>query len=44
MTGVPLTDSALEAAKNADAVLLGAIGGPVSWHPLSDPHVFRHQC
>ncbi|KAL1963594.1 hypothetical protein VTN77DRAFT_8039 [Rasamsonia byssochlamydoides] len=27
-TGVPLTDEALNAAKNADAVLLGAIGGP----------------
>ncbi|PWY90042.1 beta-isopropylmalate dehydrogenase A [Aspergillus heteromorphus CBS 117.55] len=26
--GVPLTDEALHAAKNADAVLLGAIGGP----------------
>ena len=26
--GVPLTKEALEAAKNADAVLLGAIGGP----------------
>ena len=28
-TGSPLTDEALAAAKNADAVLLGAIGGPV---------------
>ncbi|GAT23066.1 beta-isopropylmalate dehydrogenase A [Aspergillus luchuensis] len=27
-TGNPLTDEALTAAKNADAVLLGAIGGP----------------
>lgn len=27
-TGVPLPDEALEAAKNADAVLLGAVGGP----------------
>ncbi|KAL1980535.1 hypothetical protein VTN96DRAFT_3980 [Rasamsonia emersonii] len=27
-TGVPLTDEALNAAKNADAVVLGAIGGP----------------
>ncbi|KAF1809496.1 3-isopropylmalate dehydrogenase [Eremomyces bilateralis CBS 781.70] len=26
--GVPLTDSALEAAKKADAIFLGAIGGP----------------
>lgn len=28
-TGSPLTDEALTAAKNADAVVLGAIGGPV---------------
>lgn len=28
-TGSPLTDEALHAAKNADAILLGAIGGPV---------------
>lgn len=28
-TGSPLTDEALEAAKAANAVLLGAIGGPV---------------
>lgn len=27
-TGSPLTDEALEAARNADAILLGAIGGP----------------
>jgi isocitrate/isopropylmalate dehydrogenase len=27
--GIPLTDEALNAAKSADAVLLGAIGGPV---------------
>lgn len=27
--GSPLTEDTLEAAKNADAVLLGAIGGPV---------------
>ncbi|KAK3069755.1 3-isopropylmalate dehydrogenase [Teratosphaeriaceae sp. CCFEE 6253] len=27
-TGTPLTDEALQAAKDADAVLLGAIGGP----------------
>ncbi|KAI9820539.1 MAG: 3-isopropylmalate dehydrogenase [Thelocarpon impressellum] len=27
-TGSPLTDAALQAAKDADAVLLGAIGGP----------------
>lgn len=28
-TGTPLSDEALTAAKNADAVILGAIGGPV---------------
>ncbi|KAI4090413.1 MAG: hypothetical protein LQ344_004719 [Seirophora lacunosa] len=28
-TGLPLTDEALAAAKGADAVILGAIGGPV---------------
>lgn len=27
-TGVPLPDDALESAKNSDAVLLGAVGGP----------------
>lgn len=27
-TGVPLPDEALEASKNSDAVLLGAVGGP----------------
>ena len=27
--GTPLTDEALNAAKSADAVILGAIGGPV---------------
>lgn len=27
-TGVPLPDDALEASKNSDAVLLGAVGGP----------------
>ncbi|RAB19239.1 3-isopropylmalate dehydrogenase, partial [Burkholderia multivorans] len=27
-TGVPLPDEALEASKKADAVLLGAVGGP----------------
>jgi hypothetical protein len=27
--GIPLTDEALQAAKSADAILLGAIGGPV---------------
>ncbi|KAM9906500.1 hypothetical protein OXX79_001517 [Metschnikowia pulcherrima] len=27
-TGVPLPDAALEASKNSDAVLLGAVGGP----------------
>lgn len=28
-TGVPLTDEALQTAKNSDSVLLGAIGGNV---------------
>ena len=27
----PLTDEALAAAKGADAIILGAVGGPV-WH------------
>jgi 3-isopropylmalate dehydrogenase len=27
--GNPLTDEALQAAKSADAIMLGAIGGPV---------------
>lgn len=31
--GVPLTDEAVETAKNADAVLLGAIGGNTSTSP-----------
>ena len=35
-TGEPLTDEALTAAKNADAVILGAIGGPVCT-PLCTP-------
>ncbi|KAJ5883336.1 3-isopropylmalate dehydrogenase A [Penicillium subrubescens] len=35
-TGSPLTDEALEAAKSADAVLLGAIGGPVRPIPSSE--------
>lgn len=33
--GKPLTDAALEAAKSADAVLLGAIGGPRMGHGRS---------
>lgn len=28
-TGTALTEEALTAAKNADAVILGAVGGPV---------------
>lgn len=32
-TGFPLTDDALTAAKEAHAVLLGAIGGPVNSIP-----------
>jgi 3-isopropylmalate dehydrogenase len=35
-TGTPITDEALNAAKTADAVLLGAIGGPV-WSSPSLP-------
>src|ERR1041385_5012909 len=31
--GVPLTDAAMEKAMNADAVLLGAVGGP-KWDNL----------
>ena len=33
-TGVPLPDATLEMARKADAVLLGAVGGP-KWEPLS---------
>ena len=29
--GVPLTDEALETARNSDAVLLGAVGGDVGY-------------
>ena len=32
-TGVPLTDEAIEAAKNCDAVLMGSIGGNTSTSP-----------
>lgn len=38
-TGSPLTDEALTAAQNADAVILGAIGGPVRF-PLRN-RLFR---
>lgn len=31
--GVPLTDEALEVAKNSDAVLLGSIGGDTNTSP-----------
>lgn len=31
--GVPLTDEAVEIAKNSDAVLLGSIGGNTSTSP-----------
>lgn len=37
MTGVPLTDEALQTAKDSDAVLLGAVGGNVgqsNWYSL----------
>ena len=40
-TGVPLTEEALETAKNSDSVLLGAVGGKVgqsNWYSLS-PHL-----
>ena len=33
LTGTPLPDETLDAAKNSDAVLLGAVGGP-KWEPL----------
>jgi 3-isopropylmalate dehydrogenase len=36
-TGVPLTDEALEACRRADAVLLGAVGGP-KWDDPSRAH------
>lgn len=35
--GVPLTDEALEAARNAHAILLGAIGGPKYGHGVVRP-------
>lgn len=40
-TGVPLTEEALETAKNSDSVLLGAVGGNVgqsNWYSLP-PHL-----
>jgi 3-isopropylmalate dehydrogenase len=39
-TGVPLTDEALHAAVSADAVILGAIGGPVDLEPGASPNQF----
>jgi len=33
MTGTPIPDETLEACRSADAVLLGAVGGP-KWEPL----------
>ena len=33
LTGTPIPDETLDAAKNSDAVLLGAVGGP-KWEPL----------
>ena len=33
LTGTPIPDETLEAAKNSDAVLLGAVGGPI-WEAL----------
>lgn len=41
-TGSPLTDEALTAAKHADAVILGAIGGPVSFSNASVPLPLYH--
>lgn len=46
--GKPLTDEALSAAKNADAIILGAIGGPVRPHPptstpISQPFLEANQ-
>lgn len=41
VTGVPLTEEALEIAKNSDSVLLGAVGGDVGkskWYELP-PHL-----
>jgi len=38
--GIPLTDEALNAAKQADAILLGAIGGPVR-SQLKSGHIIR---
>jgi isocitrate/isopropylmalate dehydrogenase len=47
-TGYPLTDEALQAAKSADAILLGAIGGPVSLKSLFNisliPKGMGHRC
>ena len=37
-TGTPFPDATLTAAKKADAILLGAVGGP-KWEPL--PHAVR---
>ena len=39
--GTPITDDALNAAKKADAILLGAIGGPVL---CSLPLSMTYQC
>ncbi|CCF59999.1 hypothetical protein KAFR_0I02200 [Kazachstania africana CBS 2517] len=36
-TGEPLTDEALQVAKNSDAILLGAVGGPKWGHGLVRP-------
>jgi len=33
LTGTPIPDETLDAAKNSDAILLGAVGGP-KWEPL----------
>ena len=40
-TGVPLTEEAIDTAKNSDSVLLGAVGGNVSTSPwyILPPHL-----
>jgi len=45
-TGVPLTEEALQTAKESDSVLLGAVGGKVgqsNWHSFP-PHLRREAC
>ena len=45
--GVPLTDEALETARNSDAVLLGAVGGNVGnskWYDVAPNLNLIHIC